>query len=79
MPRAFALMRAIVGPDGDEATARRLLEEALLIEVDPLLCIGCNKCISKGPDNTFLEGCPWNAIDMVPLAAYEAERGELPY
>lgn len=37
MPRAFALMRAIVGPDGDEATAKRLLEEALLSEVDPLL------------------------------------------
>lgn len=37
MPRAFKLMRAIVGPDGDDATARRLLEEALLTEVDPIL------------------------------------------
>lgn len=37
MPRAFRLMRAIVGTDGDEAVARRLLEEALLTEVDPLL------------------------------------------
>lgn len=37
MPLALKLMRAIVGPDGDEATARRLLEEALLTEVDPLL------------------------------------------
>lgn len=37
MPRAFKLMRAIVGPDGDDATAKRLLEEALLTEVDPIL------------------------------------------
>lgn len=37
MARALRLMRAIVGPDGDEALARRLLKEALLTEVDPLL------------------------------------------
>ncbi|MBN9333890.1 glycosyltransferase [Devosia sp.] len=37
MPRAFKLMQAIVGPDGDEAVARRLLEDALLTDVDPLL------------------------------------------
>ena len=45
------------------------------IEVDPFLCIGCKKCISKGPDGTFLDGCPWDAIDMVPLAEWEAEHG----
>ncbi len=37
MPLALKLMRALVGPDGDDATARRLLEEAMLTEVDPLL------------------------------------------
>jgi len=36
------------------------------IEVDPYLCIGCQKCISKGPDGAFLDGCPWDAIEMVP-------------
>ena len=41
------------------------------IEVDYQLCIGCKKCISKGPDDTFLDGCPWDAIDMVPLAEVE--------
>src|SRR5688500_19764724 len=32
------------------------------IEVDPYLCIGCQKCTSKGPDGAFLDGCPWDAI-----------------
>lgn len=49
------------------------------IEVDELLCIGCKLCTSKGPDGTFLEGCPWDAIDMVPLAEFEAQVGALPY
>lgn len=49
------------------------------IEVDPLLCIGCKLCTSKGPDGAFLEGCPWDAIDMVPLAEFEGEFGSLPY
>lgn len=49
------------------------------IEVDPLLCIGCKLCTSKGPDGAFLEGCPWDAIDMVPLAEFEAKHGILPY
>ncbi|MEE2823055.1 MAG: 4Fe-4S ferredoxin [Acidobacteriota bacterium] len=49
------------------------------IEVDSLLCIGCKKCISNGPEGTFLEGCPWDAIDMVALKNYEADHGSLPY
>lgn len=49
------------------------------IEVDPLLCIGCKLCTSKGPDGAFLEGCPWDAIDMVPLAEWEARHGSLSY
>jgi len=49
------------------------------VDVDPLLCIGCKKCTSKGPMDTFLEGCPWDAIDMVDLEEYEEKFGELPY
>ena len=49
------------------------------IEVDPLLCIGCKLCTSKGPEGTFLEGCPWDAIDMVPIEEWEAKYGRLPY
>ena len=49
------------------------------IEVDYLLCIGCKLCTSKGPDGAFLEGCPWDAIDLVPLAEFEAKFGSLPY
>ncbi len=41
------------------------------IEVDGQTCIGCKQCISKGPDGTFLDGCPWDAIDMVPIAEVE--------
>ncbi|MGH9776123.1 MAG: 4Fe-4S ferredoxin [Candidatus Acidiferrales bacterium] len=49
------------------------------IRVDPILCIGCKLCTSKGPDGTFLEGCPWDAIDLVPLAEFEAKYGVMPY
>jgi ferredoxin len=49
------------------------------IVVDPLLCIGCKLCTSKGPDGAFLEGCPWDAIDLLPLAEFEAKYGKLPY
>ncbi len=45
------------------------------IEVDKGLCIGCAACTSKGPDGAFLEGCPWDAIEMVPTAEWEAEHG----
>lgn len=49
------------------------------IEVDKTTCIGCAKCASKGPDGIFLDGCPWDAIDMVPTEEWEAARGvELP-
>ena len=49
-----------------------------IIDVDPMLCIGCKLCASKGPDGSFLEGCPWDAIDMVPTAEWEAVHGKLP-
>ena len=45
------------------------------IEVYKALCIGCAKCTSKGPDGLFLDGCPWNAIDMVETAEWEAGHG----
>ena len=49
------------------------------IWVDPLKCIGCKQCISKGKDGIFLEGCPWDAIDMVPVAEVEEIYGDLEY
>ncbi|HVO25640.1 MAG TPA: 4Fe-4S ferredoxin [Candidatus Margulisiibacteriota bacterium] len=49
------------------------------IWVDPLKCVGCRKCVSRGPEDLFLDGCPWDAIRMVPTPEWEAEHGELPY
>ena len=49
------------------------------VVVDPLKCVGCKKCLSRGPEHTFLDGCPWDAIVMVPTREWEAEHGELPY
>jgi ferredoxin len=49
------------------------------IWVDPLKCIGCKQCISKGKDGIYLEGCPWDAIDMVPTPEVEEIYGELEY
>ncbi len=43
------------------------------IEVDKSLCIGCARCTSRGPEGLFLEGCPWNAIDMIDTATWESE------
>ncbi len=50
-----------------------------VIEVDPQLCIGCKLCTSKGPDGTFLDGCPWDAITMVPIADVEAIHGKMDF
>jgi len=49
------------------------------IQVDPILCIGCKKCISKGPDGCFLDGCPWDAIVMVDTVEVEKEVGVMPF
>jgi ferredoxin len=48
------------------------------IQVDPILCIGCKKCTSKGPDGCFLDGCPWDAIVMVETIEVEKEVGAMP-
>ena len=47
------------------------------IQIDPILCIGCKKCLSKGPDGCFLDGCPWDAIVMVDTAEVEKEVGPM--
>jgi ferredoxin len=49
------------------------------IEVDPLQCIGCKKCLSEGPEGAFLDGCPWDAIVMVNIAVVEKEVGPMSY
>ncbi len=49
------------------------------IQIDPILCIGCKKCLSKGPDGCFLDGCPWDAIVMVDIAEVEKEVGPMSY
>jgi ferredoxin len=49
------------------------------IEVDKTTCIGCAKCVGKGPDGIFLDGCPWDAIEMVATGDWEtAHNVELP-
>ena len=49
------------------------------IVVDPLRCVGCRKCLTSGPDDTVLDGCPWNAIVMIPTDTWEATHGVLAY
>ncbi|MFQ5666202.1 MAG: 4Fe-4S ferredoxin, partial [Candidatus Binatia bacterium] len=49
------------------------------IWVDPLKCVGCRQCVSRGPADAFLDGCPWDAILMIPTPQWETEHGKLPY
>ena len=49
------------------------------IQIDPLQCIGCKKCLSKGPDGCFLDGCPWDAIVMVDIAEVEKVVGAMTF
>ncbi len=66
----------------DDCMLRVAAEDAFpysRIWVDPLKCVGCKKCITRGPEQSFLEGCPWDAIRMVATADWEAEHGRLPY
>ena len=49
------------------------------VEVDKSTCIGCAKCTAKGPDGMFLDGCPWDAIEMVNVEEWEKSHAvELP-
>ncbi len=45
------------------------------IEVDPVLCIGCKKCVGQGPHGAFLDGCPWDAIEMIATEEVERRTG----
>ncbi len=47
--------------------------------VDPLKCIGCKRCVTKGPEGILLHGCPWDAIEMLPTKTLEEEVGVFPY
>ena len=54
------------------------------IWVDPLKCIGCKQCISQGTtregwEGLYLIGCPWDAIQMTPVADVEKVYGTLEY
>ena len=42
------------------------------MRVNPEKCIGCRSCVSRGYQGARIEGCPWDAIRMVP-----AENGDL--
>lgn len=35
------------------------------VGVDAATCIGCAKCVGRGPDGILLDGCPWEAMAMV--------------
>jgi len=47
--------------------------------VDPLRCVGCRKCVRQGSDGMFVDGCPWDAIVMIPTREWEDQHGQLPY
>lgn len=49
------------------------------IVVDPLKCVGCRKCLRDGPEASFLDGCPWDAIVMVATETWEKAHGQLEY
>lgn len=49
------------------------------IWVDPLKCVGCKKCVAQGPGGSFVEGCPWDAIALVPTHEWERQHGQLPW
>lgn len=47
--------------------------------IDPLKCIGCKRCIARGPQGLYLDGCPWDAIKMIPTPQWEEINYPLPY
>ena len=46
-----------------------------IIEVDKSTCIGCARCMTKGPEGMQLDGCPWDAIEMVDTKDWEVQTG----
>ena len=76
MPGALGLMRAIIGPDGDRQMASRLLEEALLNEIDPLLHVAftlnmdVNTALARGAAHlglTYFDAVPAGSEVGAPL------------
>jgi ferredoxin len=45
------------------------------IQIDPILCIGCKKCLSKGLDGCVPRRFPWDAIVMLETVEVEKEVG----
>lgn len=41
------------------------------MRVNPEKCVGCRSCVARGYLGAYIEGCPWNAISMVPLNGEE--------
>ncbi len=37
------------------------------MRVNPDKCTGCRSCTTRGYLGARIEGCPWNAITMVPF------------
>ena len=37
------------------------------MSVDSDRCVGCGACVSSGSMGTQLTGCPWNAIQLLPV------------
>ena len=36
------------------------------VRVNPDKCIGCGLCVAGGYEGTMVEGCPWDAITLLP-------------
>lgn len=45
------------------------------IATDKTLCIGWTACNNRGPNGISLDGCPWDAIKMVPTEKWKAQQG----
>ena len=36
------------------------------VRVNPDKCVGCGLCVAGGYEGTIVEGCPWDAITLIP-------------
>lgn len=41
------------------------------VRVNPDECIGCELCVAKGYEGALTEGCPWDAVTLVPAGSAE--------